>query len=86
MPLLLIIFALADAWIYICFSYYSNMITNVKAPVNKTFGFSTTLSIPYIYLYNHYIQFEWSFDDLRLKSKDYVIENIYGLDDQFHNI
>ena len=60
---LLAIFALRNSQIHIHTSNCSNVATNIKAPVDKTSGFSTTLNISNVNPNNGHIRFRENFNN-----------------------
>jgi len=59
-----IILVLGHAWVHICASYSSYVISYIEAIVNKFLSFALTLNILDIKLYNGYIQLWGHFDDI----------------------
>jgi len=49
------VFTLRNAWVHVSTMDCSDMASNVKASINETFGFGTTLNVPNVEPYNSYI-------------------------------
>ena len=63
----LTVLALGDSKIYIGSLNGSNIIANIKVPVNKHFSITSTTYIPYIDSDNCYIRFWKNFNDARFQ-------------------
>jgi len=63
MPVISVILALGDIWVYICFLYSCNVVSDIEISVDKVIGFYTTLDIPYIYPDDYHIRFQQCFDN-----------------------
>ena len=68
------VFALGSSGIHVGASDSDYVTSNIKAPVNQSFNFTTTLNIPNINLYNGHVWFRRNFDDSWFRSKDNVVE------------
>ena len=53
----LAVLALGDSWVHVCSLDSSNILSYVKAPVDKHLGVCPTLDILYINPYNGYVGF-----------------------------
>lgn len=80
------IIALRDTQVHVCAMNCSDVTFYVKAPINETFSLRATLSILYINPDNSYIKLGEYFDNLRLRSKNNIIEDMCGLNDLFNNV
>jgi len=80
------IFALRNIWVHVCTIDCSDVTFYIKAPINKTFSFRATLSILYINWDNSYIRLWGYFDNLRLRSKNNIVEDVCGLNDLFNDV
>jgi len=83
MTLFSVVFTLQDSRVRISRPNSCNISSNVEAPINEFFGFYTTLSIPDVNLYNHYVQFETCFDYSWLGYKSNIVKNLVLLDNSF---
>ena len=58
MFLLSTILTLQHTWIHVCSTNSGNIASNIKAPVNESFSFVTTLNVPDIQPDNNYIRLQ----------------------------
>jgi len=77
------VFTLWDFRVHISCPNSCNKSSDVEAPIDKSFGFYTALSIPDINLYNCHIQFGRCFNHSWLGCKSDVVKNLVLLDNSF---
>jgi len=75
-----------NAWVYISTTNCSNVASNVKASIDETFSFGTTLNIQNVELYDGHVWFRRDFDNSQPRHNNNVIENVVILDDFLDHI
>jgi len=63
LPLTVLI--LGHTWVHICAFDGGDIVSYIKAPINKAFGLASTLNILYIHLNNGHVWFRWHFDNIQ---------------------
>ena len=80
------ILILKNTKIHVSFLNCCNITFNIEVFVYKVFYLGTVFKIPNINLDYSYISFERYFDNIRVKSKNNVIENVSRLKNSFDKI
>lgn len=86
MFLLPTILILWHTWIYVCSTNSGNIASNIKAPVNESFSFVTTLNVSDIQLDNNYIRLQKYFNNMRSWGYCNVNKYVVSLNDGFYHI
>jgi len=78
------ILTLENSGIYVGVPNGSKMSSNIEWPVNESFCFYPTLSIPNIYLDYSYVWLRRYIDNMWFRYEIYVVEYMHQLNDVFH--
>jgi len=69
--------------IHICISDGGDIVSYIKALINKAFDLASTLNIPYIHLNNGHVWFRWYFDNTQFGDKYDIVEDLVLFDNFF---
>jgi len=78
------VFTLRNTRVHISYSNCCNIPSDIETPINKAFSLDSTLSIPNVDLYDHYIRLGRYFDHPWFGSKGNVVEDLILLNDIFN--
>jgi len=70
------VLALWDSWVHVCTPDGSDVVANIKAPVDEHFSLLTTLYIPYIDSDYCHVGFRGDLDYSWLQRKCDVVKNV----------
>ena len=77
------VFTLRNTRVHISHSNCYNIPSDIEAPINKALSLDSTLGIPNVNLYNHYIRLGRYFDHSQFGEKGNVVEDLILLNDIF---
>ena len=77
------VFTLWDSRVHVSRPNSCNISSNVEAPIDETFGFYTTLSVPDVNPYNCHVWFGRCFDHSWLGCESNIVKNLVLLDNSF---
>ena len=78
------VFTLRNTRVCISYSNCRNISSDIETPINKAFSLDSTLGIPNVNLYNHYIRLGRYFDYPQFRGKGNVVEDLILLNDIFN--
>ena len=78
------VFTLRNTRVYISHSNCCNIPSDIKIPINKTFSLDSTLGIPNVDPYDHYIRLGRYFDYPQFGDKGNVVKDLILLNDIFN--
>ena len=70
------VFALGNAGVHICSPNCSDIVANIKAPIDKHFSVKSTLDIPNINPNDSYVRFWRYFNNSQFRRKRNIIKNM----------
>jgi len=80
------ILTLRDSWVHVCSLYCSDKASHVEVSVDDFSRVGTILCVPYVDPDDNHIRFRQDLDDSGFGSKNYIIEDMIGLEDAFNFI